>query len=108
MTPVFDDAGKHILVYVGSRGHHADIGGITPGSMPPDSTVVEEGGVLIDNFLLMEEGRLREQEMVARLRRSRHVERRCRCDPARALHRGHDRGDPVRAPPHPAVRDGRR
>ena len=67
MTPVFDDAGEHILFYVGSRGHHADIGGITPGSMPPDSTVVEEEGVLIDNFLLMEEGRLREQEMIALL-----------------------------------------
>src|SRR6266581_1745625 len=51
ITPVFDDAGKEILFYVGSRGHHADIGGITPGSMPPRSKVVEEEGVLIDNFL---------------------------------------------------------
>ena len=48
--------------YVGSRGHHADIGGITPGSMPPDSRVIEEEGVLIDNFLLVERGRLREPE----------------------------------------------
>ncbi len=54
ITPVFDDAGSDILFYVGSRGHHADIGGITPGSMPPDSRVVEEEGVLIDNFLLVE------------------------------------------------------
>jgi len=53
ITPVFDDAGGEILFYVGSRGHHADIGGITPGSMPPGSKVVEEEGVLIDNFLLL-------------------------------------------------------
>src|SRR5258708_13500842 len=66
-TPVFDDAGEEILFYVGSRGHHADIGGITPGSMPPRSKVVEEEGVLIDNFLLVEEGRLREAETVALL-----------------------------------------
>jgi 5-oxoprolinase (ATP-hydrolysing) len=61
ITPVF---GSHheILFYVGSRGHHADIGGITPGSMPPGSKHVEEEGVLIDNFLLVEEGRWREQE----------------------------------------------
>src|SRR5207237_232395 len=51
ITPVFNDAGKEILFYVGSRGHHADIGGITPGSMPPPSKVVEEEGVLIDTFL---------------------------------------------------------
>ena len=37
------------MFYVGSRGHHADIGGITPGSMPPDSRSVEQEGVLIDN-----------------------------------------------------------
>jgi 5-oxoprolinase (ATP-hydrolysing) len=67
ITPVFDDTGSKILFYVGSRGHHADIGGITPGSMPPDSRVVEEEGVLIDNFLLVEQGRLREQETVALL-----------------------------------------
>src|SRR6267143_773548 len=67
ITPVFDDAGKEILFYVGSRGHHADIGGITPGSMPPRSKVVEEEGVLIDNFLLVEEGALREAETVALL-----------------------------------------
>jgi 5-oxoprolinase (ATP-hydrolysing) len=67
ITPVFDDAGKNILFYLGSRGHHADIGGITPGSMPPDSKVVEEEGVLIDNFLLVDEGRLREAETIALL-----------------------------------------
>ena len=65
ITPVFVDA--KVLFYVGSRGHHADIGGITPGSMPPGSKVVEEEGVLIDNFLLVEEGRLREKETAALL-----------------------------------------
>ena len=67
ITPVFDEQGREILFYVGSRGHHADIGGITPGSMPPDSKTVEEEGVLIDNFLLVEQGRLREKEAVALL-----------------------------------------
>jgi 5-oxoprolinase (ATP-hydrolysing) len=67
ITPVFDEVGKEILFYVGSRGHHADIGGITPGSMPPDSKTVEEEGVLIDNFLLVEEGRFREKETIALL-----------------------------------------
>jgi 5-oxoprolinase (ATP-hydrolysing) len=67
ITPVFDDAGREVLFYVGSRGHHADIGGITPGSMPPRSRVVEEEGVLIDNFLLVEQGALRERETVALL-----------------------------------------
>ena len=75
ITPVFDDAGREILFYVGSRGHHADIGGITPGSMPPDSRVVEEEGVLIDNFLLVEEGRLREAEMIALLSSGRYPAR---------------------------------
>ncbi|HEX6980368.1 MAG TPA: hydantoinase B/oxoprolinase family protein [Alphaproteobacteria bacterium] len=68
VTPVFDEAGKEILFFVASRGHHADIGGLTPGSMPPDSTTVEEEGVLIDNFLLVEQGRFREAEMLELLR----------------------------------------
>ena len=63
ITPVFDEAGREILFYVGSRGHHADIGGTTPGSMPPDSRSVEEEGVLIDNFKLVEQGRFREAEL---------------------------------------------
>jgi len=70
VTPVFDARGEEILFYVGSRGHHADIGGTTPGSMPPDSRTVEEEGVLIDNFLLVERGRLREAETVALLTRA--------------------------------------
>jgi 5-oxoprolinase (ATP-hydrolysing) len=67
ITPVFDDAGEELLFYVGSRGHHADIGGRTPGSTPPDSTTIDEEGVLIDNFLLVEEGRFRENETLALL-----------------------------------------
>lgn len=49
--------------YVASRGHHADIGGITPGSMPPDSTHVDEEGVLLDNVQLVAQGRFLEDEM---------------------------------------------
>jgi 5-oxoprolinase (ATP-hydrolysing) len=64
ITPVFDKSGSEILFYVGSRGHHADIGGTTPGSMPPDSSVVEQEGVLIDNFQLVREGRFLEREAV--------------------------------------------
>lgn len=67
VTPVFDDAGKRILFYVGSRGHHADIGGTTPGSMPPFSTRIEEEGVQINNVKLVDQGRMLEAEMVALL-----------------------------------------
>jgi len=67
VTPVFDKDGKDILFYVGSRGHHADIGGITPGSMPADSTTVEQEGVLINNFQLVRGGEFLEQETVSLL-----------------------------------------
>jgi len=64
VTPVFVDAGDaQPRFFVASRGHHADIGGITPGSMPPFSTVISEEGVLIDNFKLVEQGRLREDAL---------------------------------------------
>ncbi len=63
ITPVFDKIGKEIIFFVASRGHHADIGGKTPGSGPPDSKHIEEEGVLIDNFKLFEKGIFREQEM---------------------------------------------
>jgi 5-oxoprolinase (ATP-hydrolysing) len=53
--------------YVASRGHHADIGGATPGSMPPFSKTIAEEGVLLDNFLLVRDGRLREAELTAQL-----------------------------------------
>ncbi len=60
ITPVFDPAGASIRFFVGSRGHHADIGGITPGSTPPHSRTLEEEGVVIDDFLLVGSGQLRE------------------------------------------------
>jgi len=67
VTPVFDEAGARILFYVGSRGHHADVGGITPGSVPPHSKTIAEEGVLISNWKLVEAGRLRERETLALL-----------------------------------------
>ncbi|MFL4946857.1 hydantoinase B/oxoprolinase family protein [Streptomyces sp. MMS24-I31] len=65
ITPVFDcgdTRGERILFFVASRGHHAEIGGIAPGSMPADSRTIEEEGVLFDNWLLAENGHLREEE----------------------------------------------
>jgi 5-oxoprolinase (ATP-hydrolysing) len=78
ISPVFDEAGRDILFYVGSRGHHADIGGTTPGSMPPDSRVIEEEGVLINNFKLVDGaagGRLRETATRALLASARYPAR---------------------------------
>ena len=63
VTPVFDTNDRDVLFYVASRGHHADIGGITPGSMPPNSKTLDEEGILIDNFLLVEKGQFREQAL---------------------------------------------
>ncbi len=68
VTPVFDGAGREILFYVASRGHHAEVGGITPGSMPAFSLRVEEEGVLIDNWLLVRGGVLREAQTLDLLR----------------------------------------
>ncbi|MFY9184621.1 hydantoinase B/oxoprolinase family protein, partial [Limnohabitans sp.] len=67
ITPVYLDGHGEPVFYVGSRGHHADVGGLTPGSMPPFSTRIEEEGVQINNVKLVEAGRLREAEMVALL-----------------------------------------
>ncbi len=67
ITPVFDDGGKEILFFLGSRGHHSDIGGTTPGSMPSDSKTVDEEGVLIDNFKMIDAGVYREAETRALL-----------------------------------------
>ena len=61
VMPVFASESDTVMFYVAARGHHADIGGVTPGSMPPDSTTLEEEGVLIDNFLLVEHGTFREE-----------------------------------------------
>ena len=75
VTPVFADGGDEILFYVGSRGHHADIGGITPGSMPPFSKTVEDEGVLLDNVKLVENGVMLEAAMRERLAGARYPAR---------------------------------
>jgi 5-oxoprolinase (ATP-hydrolysing) len=75
ITPVFDGAGREILFFVGSRGHHADIGGLTPGSTPPDSRTLEEEGVVIDDFLLVGAGQFREAEFRALLAGARYPAR---------------------------------
>jgi 5-oxoprolinase (ATP-hydrolysing) len=62
-TPVFDTRRKSILFWVASRGHHADVGGISPGSMSPNATNIEQEGVYIDNFKLVDRGRFREREL---------------------------------------------
>ncbi|HKS85548.1 MAG TPA: hydantoinase B/oxoprolinase family protein [Pseudolabrys sp.] len=66
-TPVFDGRKKSILFWVASRGHHADVGGISPGSMSPNATTIEQEGVLFDNFKLIDRGRFREKELMAAL-----------------------------------------
>ena len=64
VTPVFDETNDHILFYTASRGHHADIGGMAPGSATPRATHLDEEGVLIDNFRLVDKGIIREKEML--------------------------------------------
>lgn len=71
-TPVFDDQGREIRFWVASRGHHADIGGISPGSMSPLATNIEEEGVYIDNFKLIDAGRFCEAELEALLNGARY------------------------------------
>jgi len=75
ITPVYLADGAQPSFYVGSRGHHADVGGITPGSMPPFSTRIEEEGVQIRNFKLVERGVLREAEMLALLQSGEYASR---------------------------------
>ncbi|MDE8650198.1 hydantoinase B/oxoprolinase family protein [Novosphingobium album (ex Liu et al. 2023)] len=67
VTPVFDEDGSELLFFVASRGHHADIGGIAPGSMTPRATRIEEEGVVLDNVKLVSNGRLLEAEIRAAL-----------------------------------------
>jgi 5-oxoprolinase (ATP-hydrolysing) len=64
VTPVFAPSCERVF-FVASRGHHADMGGTTPGSMPPASRTIEEEGVLIHDFLLVERGRFCEDDLVA-------------------------------------------
>jgi 5-oxoprolinase (ATP-hydrolysing) len=61
ITPVFDEAGAEIRFFTACRGHHADVGGLTPGSTPPFSKILEEEGVVIDNLLLLSGGMFQEQ-----------------------------------------------
>lgn len=75
VTPVYDQTNSHILFYVASRGHHADIGGIAPGSMSPRATSIDEEGVLIDNVLLVENGHFREAETFALLTQAKYPAR---------------------------------
>ncbi|WP_408590326.1 hydantoinase B/oxoprolinase family protein [Novosphingobium sp.] len=63
ISPLFDDAGLELRGFVANRGHHADIGGTTPGSTPPSSTTLEEEGVVLDNLLLVRGGVLHEAEL---------------------------------------------
>ncbi|MEU3253931.1 hydantoinase B/oxoprolinase family protein [Streptomyces sp. NPDC006997] len=84
ITPVFDTRsashpgttqGDRILFYVASRGHHAELGGIAPGSMPADSRSIDEEGVLFDNWLLAEDGHFRERETLRLLTEAPHPSR---------------------------------
>ncbi len=81
VTPVFIDGGtetaagrgpRQPLFFVASRAHHADVGGVTPGSMPPGSRTIEEEGVLIEDFHLVDAGRLREAEVAGLLTSARY------------------------------------
>jgi len=63
IKPVYDENNTKVIFYVANRGHHADIGGMTPGSAPANSTHVDEEGVLIDNFKLVSSGKFLESEI---------------------------------------------
>ncbi len=65
VSPVFDAAEKHILFYVASRGHHADVGGIAPGSMTPRATNINEEGIVIDNFKMIDRGTFLQDDLRA-------------------------------------------
>ncbi|PPR79300.1 MAG: Acetophenone carboxylase gamma subunit [Alphaproteobacteria bacterium MarineAlpha2_Bin1] len=64
IAPVFDKTGSDLLFFAGSRGHHADIGGITPGSMPSNSNNIDQEGVIIENFLLVKDNHFYEKEVI--------------------------------------------
>jgi 5-oxoprolinase (ATP-hydrolysing) len=67
VTPVWDETGSRVLFYSAARGHHTDVGGLTPGSMPPDSRSIHDEGAYIDNWKLVDRGRFREAETRALL-----------------------------------------
>lgn len=62
VRPVWDDTGSRVLFFTAARGHHTDVGGLTPGSMPPDSRTIHDEGVYFDNWTLVSRGRFREAE----------------------------------------------
>src|SRR5690242_18507851 len=72
-TPVFE--GGKILFWVAARGHHADVGGISPGSMSPNATTIEQEGIYIDNFKVIDRGRFREKQLYALLTGARYPAR---------------------------------
>ncbi len=74
ITPVFLNSNQP-LFYLASRGHHADIGGVTPGSMPPNSTSVDQEGILFDNIKLVDRGQFCEAEILTRLNSTSHPAR---------------------------------
>ncbi len=67
VRPVWDEAGARVLFFTAARGHHTDVGGLTPGSMPPDSRTIHDEGAYIDNWKLVDRGRFREAETRALL-----------------------------------------
>jgi 5-oxoprolinase (ATP-hydrolysing) len=75
VKPVFDSAGERILFYTASRGHHADVGGITPGSMASDSTSLEQEGVLLDNVKMVDGGTFLEDDIRERFASARYPAR---------------------------------
>ncbi len=75
ISPAFDESGKKVLFYVASRGHHADIGGISPGSMPSDSKTIDEEGVLFKQELLVRDGVFLEEELKTLLKSGPHPAR---------------------------------
>ena len=75
ITSLFDPSGTHLRAFAAARGHHADIGGLTPGSTPPNSSRLEEEGVILDDFLLLSEGNFREEAFRAALATARYPAR---------------------------------
>lgn len=75
ITPIFDNEGSQLLFLVGSRGHHADIGGITPGSIPAESNVIHEEGILINHFKMIDRGHFLEKKTLKLLTESKYPAR---------------------------------
>ncbi|RFU32335.1 hypothetical protein B7463_g3957, partial [Scytalidium lignicola] len=74
ITPIFDEAGEQIIFWTASRGHHADIGGILPGSMPPNSTTLSEEGAVIKSFKVVEGGVFKEEKLIDLLMAPQHID----------------------------------